>query len=148
MVILFTIAIAVLVPPLIQAFTAQSLGLWWSGRYSAMLYLQPVIVASLLAEDKNIKIPNYQRNRFFINGSVINAILLALIMIGALIGLFILYDSFRILSVGTQGPWIVLFNTHAYWASYPFGWQSMYFGLFVIAIGSLIYKIYKHQLNC
>lgn len=147
-VIMFTIAIAVLVPPLIQAFTAHTLGLWWSGRYSAMLYLQPVIVASLLAEDKKIKIANYRRNKVFINSSVINMIFLALVVIGALIGLIVLYDSFRILSVGTQGPWMVLFNTHTYWASYPFGWQSLYFGLFVIGIGSCIYKIYKHQTNC
>lgn len=138
LVVVFFSLIAVLVPSLLQAITSHTLGQWWNGRYSTMLYIQPAIVGALLAEESDF-IRNSMKN---VAARIRNAYRL-LPIIAVVFSAIVLYDSLRIFMVGPKGSLWLFLKTDTPWASYPHGWQILWLGCFTVGATVYLYKLVR-----
>jgi hypothetical protein len=134
-VVITSIVVAILTPALIQAITAHLLGQWWNGRYSAMLYLEPAVLAVLFLEENNLSKHRLANHPKLV--PIINALLLIL---AALINGAALYNSLRLYMVGPNGGFQILFKSDSAWASYPHGFQSLWILAFVLGLALYFYK--------
>ncbi len=146
-IIILSIALAIILPAIVEASQGAVLGEWWKGRYADALYVNtPILTLMFIGKQLKHFPPKNQLAKVLSKTKIV--LPLTLLLVSLVFEFDSLFNSIKVYMRGIKGSNNIFVNTNTAWATYPYGWQDVWLvsNLLVCIVAIyLLFKLFKSE---